>query len=369
MQVSDAMIGREGQVYGRGRLSFLGMDQVTAEATTIEVAGSESSAQFFTAAPSDRDQRSGYLTSDRQGATVRLPVGVGSLIGRVVKYAGSAPLAVAVDAPGGVQLPGGGFEHGASDWRIVVTAVADDAAVDPGAVRIDLSAALRPHPADSGPRSEWPSDVADSRLSLECTLDPATRALAYGSMSTTLYDDAPGEAPLRTTRTTAASMRLAATPVGADGGLFARTDDGRLVSVIYFLSTFTFCAPFRETRSSTGFVEGREDPVRVSLRGVDLERVRDLLTMSRHAVVELVSDDVGSVQYTRDNSDGPGDRDVAVQARLAFDLRDDGLRLEYLVRPRENVSLSGAFTLPWEILILGRWTGRYGRSRVLAGRA
>ena len=71
MQVSDAMIGLEGQVYGRGRLSVLGMDQVTAEATTIEVAGNESSAQFFTAAPSDRDQRSGYLTSDRQGATVR----------------------------------------------------------------------------------------------------------------------------------------------------------------------------------------------------------------------------------------------------------------------------------------------------------
>lgn len=220
VHLRDAMIGTEGQVYGRGRLSFPGMDQITAEATTIRVSGDESSAQFFTAASVDRDQQSGYLSAGGEGATVHLPVGVGNLIGHVLRYARSAPLSLAVDAPGGVRLPGVGSEYGVSDWRIEVTAVADDAAVDPGVVRIDLSAALRPHLADSGTRSEWPSDVADSRLSLKCSLDPATRALAYGSFSSTLYSDAPGEAPSRSNQSTAASIRLAATPVGAGGGLF-----------------------------------------------------------------------------------------------------------------------------------------------------
>lgn len=366
MHLRDAMIGTEGQVYGRGRLSFPGMDRITSEATTIEVSGDESAAQFFTAASADRDQQSGYLTSDGEGATLRLPVGVGSLIGNVLHSARSAPLSLSVDAPGGVRLPGGGSEYGVSDWRIEVTALADDAAVDPGVVRIDLSAALRPHPADSGPRSEWPSDVADSRLFLECSLDPATRALAYDSFSSTLYSDAPREAPSRSNQSTAASIRLAATPVGPNGDLFAWTDDGRLAKVSYFLSFFGFCAPFRETRSSMGFVEGHDDPVRVSLRGVNLEMVRDLLTRSRQTVVELISDDVGHVQYARDNADWFGESDRVVQAHLAFELRDEGLRLEYTIYPREHGPLSGAITLPWEILILRRWTGSYARSRVLA---
>lgn len=364
MHLRDAMIGSDGQVYAHGRLSFPGMDEISAEATTIEVAQNEYATQFFTAARTSRDRQSGYLTSDGQGATVRLPAGVGTLIGQFLNTANTAPLSVAIDAPGAVRMAGGGVEYGASDWRLEVTADADDAAIDPGVVRIGLSAALRPHPAYSGTGSGWPADVFGSRLSLECALDPVTRALGFGSFSPTLYGDAPGEVPLQANRSTAGSVRLAATPVSANGGLFGWTDDGRLAQVSHGFF-FGFCAPFREVRSSTGFVEGHDDPIWVGLRGVDFKMVRDLLTRSRQAVVELISDDIGYVKYTRDNAERSGESDRVVQAHLAFDLRDDGLRLEYTIYPREHRPLSGAFTLPWEILILPRWTGRFARGRVL----
>jgi len=72
---------------------------------------------------------------------------------------------------------------------------------------------------------------------------------------------------------------------------------------------------------------------------------------TRSFALRLTGGNVGSVQYTSDSADGPGDRRHLSGADLSFELTERGLEFTYTAQPEGAAgAMAGRVTLPWEVI-------------------
>jgi hypothetical protein len=97
-------------------------------------------------------------------------------------------------------------------------------------------------------------------------------------------------------------------------------------------------------------VEADNSWPRITFQGIDLGVVASSMWSNRSFALRLTGRNVGSVQYTSDSADGPGERSQLLDASLQFDLTEHGLEFDYTAQPDGAGAIAGSVTLPWEVL-------------------
>ncbi len=168
-----------------------------------------------------------------------------------------------------------------------------------------------------------------------------------------LLEPAPGPA------TAAENPKLGDAPVTLSGGIFGYDSGGGWINIFDSRSfprcvVLTRCRP--QQRYANGFLSSDTAPIgpTVSFIGLDMTQIIDAaLGNGRCGFIELRDGWFGSLMWHREEH-----ADIE-HARIELRLADCGLEFSYYAastKPRENPdhprSVSGKFTIPWEILIL-----------------
>jgi hypothetical protein len=382
-QLTDAMIDARGDIYARGSIEpppTLGI-RMPAGADLLRIETDGSGNWTIGPARARRNTQTGYLDGRSFGPTVR------------IEAPAATDLRAKVADPEWPQLPLQGPPTGSIRVRDadgatsthVLTDIRYDVRSHEGASVVELSAVLAAQ-ADSS-RSGAAESSDPWRLIIRFSVDAITREVAFEPLT----GDAGGESTPRRSaaRRSLHAPQLATAPIGASGGIWGITPDGRLQHVVdsgalSLPSIYIWSAASNRRRRSglvpTGFEFARYP--KLLIRGISLTAI----------VAELRSDD-GETRFEteasfdldhrpEDNRDdplhGPPLGYVELYLRADPQPSDDfhatwlralvdefGMTIEYRCEA-ELQTFEGEFVIPWEVLTL-RFPGlRAHRDALLA---
>jgi hypothetical protein len=380
MQLRNAMIDADGNIYGQGRITFPPSPARlfrtpsfrTPEADLVQVKIASSRSLSFTSTRAIRDPVTGYLTPDITGPRMFIPQGLGSLlIMALAKSYPANPITFALDAAGQLSTvsEANQIRQGLSDWRGSVTYAE-------GALTVHMSAALRSLPpiySWDELEDPWPvDDKVPGRVDVEFELDAITAVARFGGYWKALSQERERE-PSSVVRTSVDAMRLESAPIGFNQRIYGLTKDDLHVGMYEAVhwNSLSLSAPSAESRFTSGFIAGYNHPFpRITFEGVNLDVVVGSMWATRNFGLTITSGRVGYIEWSGGGSDGPGRTSKLLEASLNFELTIDGLVLSYSALPESSArgALLGEVTIPWEVLIVRSPLFVRHREQLLAGR-